>query len=217
MISVMTVKDREQSREALREAQEQLRRLANNLEQVNASLADRGEDEPGTTVRELAERFNLPAEALVAFAQTAGELLAGGSLSVKDAQRAGMLAAAGAAWERELGPLLSSAQVRALLGDVSRQRVDELLRARRLIGMSDRSGRRRYPLFQFFDGRASETLVAAYWTVADGGADEWTAASWCVAPDPALDGRSPLQWSQAGEDPQRLLQIARQDAARFAR
>ena len=59
-----------------------------------------------------------------------------------------MLAAAGVVWERALGPLLSAGRVRELLG-VSRQRVDELPRATRLIGLRERSGRRRYPLFQF--------------------------------------------------------------------
>jgi hypothetical protein len=44
---------------------------------------------------------------------------------------------------------MTSAQVRELLGDVSRQRVGELLRERRLIGLRDRAGRRRFPAFQF--------------------------------------------------------------------
>jgi hypothetical protein len=216
-MSVMTVKEREEPLETLRGAPEALRELASDLEAVNASLTEPRRDEASTTVRELAERFSLSEEAVVAFVQTAGELLSGEALSVKDARRAGMLAAAGAAWENELGPLLSSAQVRELLGDVSRQRVDELLRARRLIGLRDRSGRRRFPTFQFGDGRAIETLIAAYWTVADANADEWTAASWCVAPDSALEGSSPAQWARASKDPQRLLRVARQDAARLAR
>jgi hypothetical protein len=132
-------------------------------------------------------------------------------------RRAGLLAAAGHAWENELGPLLTSAQVRELLGDVSRQRVDELLRARRLIGLRDSAGRRRFPSFQFHAGRPLEPLVGAYWTVADGALDDWTAASWCVSPDEALDGRTPAQWALEGRDPARLARIARQDAARLAR
>jgi hypothetical protein len=216
MMDVMSVKDREKSLEALRQAQAELRRMANDLEQLNASLSGPGEDDAGTTVRELAEKFNLPEEAVVAFAQSAGELLAGGSLSVKDARRAGILAAAGAAWEHELGPLLSSAQVRELLGDVSRQRVDELLRARRLIGLRERSGRRRYPLFQFDEGRPIELLVTAFWIIADAVVSDWTAASWCVTADPALDKKSALEWARGQGDPEQLLRIARQDAARLA-
>lgn len=127
-----------------------------------------------------------------------------------------MLAAAEQVWENEIGPLLTSAQVRELLGDVSRQRVDELLRARRLIGLRDNAGRRRFPAFQFRDGRPLEPLVAAYWTLADGALSDWTAASWCVAPDEALDGRSPVQWARDQGDAARLARVARQDAARLA-
>ena len=68
------------------------------------------------TVRDLAARHNLDSDALVAFAEAAGELLGERPLSTASARRAGMLAAAGEVWENELGPLLSSAQVRALLG-----------------------------------------------------------------------------------------------------
>ncbi len=128
-----------------------------------------------------------------------------------------MLAAAGQAWENELGPLLSGSQVRELLGDVSRQRVDELLRSHRLIGLRDSARRRQFPTFQFRDGRPLEPLVAAYWTVAeDGAVSDWTVASWCVAPDKALEGRSPAQWAREGRDSERLARVARQDAARLA-
>jgi hypothetical protein len=215
-MGVMSVKDRDKPLEALDRRLGELRELTRNLEQARDALAGVRDEDAHTAVRDVAERYHISDEALIAFVESAGELLNGKELSVEDARRAGMLAAAGVAWENELGPLLTSSQVRELLGNVSRQRVDELLRSRRLIGMSDRSGRRRFPLFQFRDGRPAETLIAAYWTVADGGADEWTAASWCVAPDPALDGSSPLQWSKADGDAELLLRVARQDAARFA-
>jgi hypothetical protein len=211
----MAVKSMDQSREALRGVQEALREAEDRLNELNAALSERGEEESSLTVRELAEQFNVSEEAVRAFAQTAGELLEGEPLSPGDARRAAMLAAAGVAWERALGPLLSAAQARELLG-VSRQRVDELLRAKRLIGLRERSGRRRYPLFQFDDGRPIEPLVAAFWIVAEGAASDWTAASWCVHSDPALGDRSAVEWLRAGKDPERLLTIARQDAARLA-
>ncbi len=169
------------------------------------------------TLRELVEGSGVGEDAVVAFVETLGELLGKRPLSVQAARRAALLAAAGQAWENELGPLLTSAQVRELLGDVSRQRVDELLRARRLIGLRDNAGRRRFPAFQFCDGRPLEPLIAAYWTVADDAVDEWTAASWCVAPDEALDGRSPAQWALDRRDADRLARVAQQDAARLAR
>jgi hypothetical protein len=170
-MAVMSVKDRDKPLEALDRRLEELRELTRSLEQDRDALVGLRDEDAHAAVRDVAERYHISDEALIAFVENAGELLNGKELSVEDARRAGMLAAAGAAWENELGPLLTSAQVRELLGNVSRQRVDELLRSRRLIGMSDRSGRRRFPLFQFRDGRPAETLIAAYWTMAAEGAD----------------------------------------------
>jgi hypothetical protein len=215
-MSVMAVKDQEGSLETLRQAQEDLRELGSKLEQVGWSLSEPRPEVAEVSVRELAQRWDVPEEAVAAFVQTAGELLGGAPLSVVRARRAAMIAVADVAWERELGPLLSGAQVRELLGEVSRQRVDELLRAHRLIGLRDNSGRRRFPLFQFSDGRPVEMIVEAFWTVADAGLDEWSAASWCVAADPALDGLSPVHWSKDGKDAEVVRRVARQDAARFA-
>jgi hypothetical protein len=166
---------------------------------------------------DLVNRFEISEEAVLAFLQTIQDLLGGKPLAVQDARRAGMIAAAGTAWENELGPLLTSTDVRELLGQVSRQRVDELLRSHRLIGLQDSSRRRQFPLFQFTDARPLESLVMAYWTVAEAAASDWTAASWCIAPDEALDGLSPVEWAKAGRDKGHLLAVARQDAARLAR
>lgn len=215
MISVMAVKDAKDRLAALEETAAALEDALSGVMQVRDSLA-RHEGRAGVTVSELAENSGVSEEALMAFVETAGELLGGKALSVADARRAGMIAAARAAWENELGPLLSTAQVREVLGGVSRQRVDELLRARRLIGLRESSGRWSYPLFQFEDGRPLEALIVAYWTVVEGGLDEWSAASWCVAPDPALAGSSALQWAREDKEPERLLAAARQDAARFS-
>jgi hypothetical protein len=198
----MGVKERDTALEALERAESALQEARSELQRSD--------------VREVAEHFGVDEEALMAFVETIGEVLGDRPLTVETARRAALLAAAGQAWEHELGPLLSSAQVRELLGDVSRQRVDELLRAHRLIGLRESSGRRRFPSFQFRDGRPLEPLIAAYWTVADGAVDEWTAASWCVAPDEALDGRSPARWALEGGDAARLARIASQDSARLA-
>jgi hypothetical protein len=216
MMYGMPVKSTEESREALREAEERLRELERSLEQVRTSLGEQATREDAQTVGELAEQSGVSEEALRAFATTAGELLGGVPLGEAEARRAAMIAAAEPAWENVLGPLLTSAQVRELLGGVSRQRVDELMRAKRLIGLRQRSGRRRYPLFQFDDGRPVTPIVQAFYTVNEG-LDDWSAASWCVHPDRGLDGTSPLQWAKAGKDRERLARVARQDAARFAR
>ncbi len=213
----MGVKSDEELVEALTRTEALLTEATRDLEWTRKALQELISESPGTTIGQLAEQFNVSEEAVLAFARTAGELLGERSLSVHAARRAGMLAAAGEVWENEVGPLLSGAQVRELLGDVSRQRVDELLRSHRLIGLRDSARRRRFPTFQFRDGRPLEPLVAAYWTVADGAVSDWTAASWCVSPDEALEDRSPAQWAREGRDPDRLARVARQDAARLAR
>ena len=53
--------------------------------------------------------------------------------------------------------------------------------------------------------------------VEEGGASLTMAASWCGGPDDALDGLSPAAWLQFGRDPERLYELARQDAARLRR
>jgi hypothetical protein len=137
------------------------------------------------------------------------------TLDADTARRAALVAVAGQAWEDELGPLLSSGEVRKLLDGVSRQRVDELLKSKRLIGLRDSGGRRRYPAFQFLDGQPLQSLIAAFWTLADAAIDEWTAASWCVSSDETMDGQSPLDLARTGRT-DLLGQVARQDAARLA-
>ena len=202
----MPVKDRN-AIEALERSEAALREAREALERVGAAEL---------SVRELAARHSLTEDALFAFAEAAGGLMGEKPLSVAAARRAGLLAAAAEVWEHELGPLLSSAQVRELLGDVSRQRVDELLRSRRLIGLLDQGGRRRFPAFQFHDGRPQEPLVAAFWTLADAAVSPWTAAAWCVSDDDQLDGVSPARWVRERRDAERLALVARRDAARLA-
>jgi hypothetical protein len=213
---VMSVKDRDDLAEALARTEARLREATDQLGETKAAVLAVLAEAPGLTAKDMAERFGVSQEALMAFLETIRDVLGERSLSVPGARRAALLAAAAEAWKSEIGPLLSSAHVRELLRDVSRQRIDELLRARRLIGLLDSAGRRQFPGFQFRDGRPLEPLIAAYWTVADAAISEWTAASWCTAPDEALDGLSPAQWAHEDRDPERLAVVARQDAARLA-
>jgi hypothetical protein len=83
--------------------------------------------------------------------------------------------------------------------------------------MRARDGTWQYPAFQVHNGRLLDDLVDAFWTVAASSESEWTAASWCVAPDDAFEGSSPAQWAARGGDSSRLARIARQDAARLSR
>lgn len=216
----MPVKERGPTLESLREIEaavtDAVREAENSLEHKIEEIV-RPLLEEIRRMRDLIAKFEVSEDAVVAFLQTISELLGGKPLAVKEARRAGMIAAAGTTWRNEIGPLLTSAEVRTMLGDVSRQRVDELLRSHRLIGPQDSAGRRQFPLFQFEGGQPLDSLVAAFWTVAEGAVSEWTAASWCMAPDEALEGLSPVEWARAGNDPNHLLVVARQDSARLAR
>ncbi len=212
----MAVKDSKKIGDPLRELDE----AAGALERARAALRDASSPTHGErselTVRALAERTGGSEAALVAFAETVGEVMGERELDPDTARRAALVAVAGQVWEGELGPLLDSSEVRELLGGVSRQRVDELQRGRRLIGLRDSSGRRRFPAFQFLDGHPVAVIVEAFWKVAEGALSEWTAAAWCVAADAALDGFSPAQWARQGRDPARVLRIAEQDRGRLA-
>ena len=219
-IHVMPVKDHGRTLESLREIESA---VADAVREAESALERKLQEIVGPLLeeirrmREVIARFEISEDAVIAFLQTISELLGGKPLAIKDARRAGMIAAAGTTWRNELGPMLTSADVRTLLGDVSRQRVDELLRGHRLIGPQDSAGRRQFPLFQFEDGQPTDALVSAFWTVADGALSEWTAASWCITPDDALEGMSPVEWARAGKDPEHLFAVARHDSARLAR
>lgn len=214
----MPVKGHE--REAVAAELDRAERSLRDAERELASARDRvlalGEEPAERTVAQLAARLGVDGEGLGAFVQTLHELVGERPLSVRAARRAALLIAAEEIWEGQLGPLLSSVQVRELLGGVSRQRVDELLRGGRLIGLSDSSSRRRFPAFQFRDGRPLAPLVEAFWTVAGSTESDWTAAAWCTAPNEGLEESSPVAWAARAREPERLVAVAGRDAARLA-
>ena len=112
----MDVKGADDLAKALERTESALRGATSDLERTRGTLSELLATPPGLTLADLRERFGVPEEAVVAFAQSAGELLEQRPLSVQAARRGGLLAAAGQAWDNELGPLLSSAQVRDVLG-----------------------------------------------------------------------------------------------------
>ena len=220
IMTVMAVKDKDTVHEkvarGLDAVSDELNDMHELVNQMQAGL-EAARRSTGMTMAELAERVQVSEEAIIAFAQTVGDLLAGKTLEVRAARRAALIAVSGQAWENELGPLLTSGQVRELLGGVSRQRVDELLRSQRLIGLRDSEGRRQFPAFQFIDAQPLEPLIAAFWSVNDGTLSEWTAAAWCVSRDDALDGATPVAWARLGKDTDKLLRVAGQDRAQLIR
>lgn len=110
--------------------------------------------------------------------------------------------------------LLTETGVAERLG-TSEEHVAETLGQQRLIALRDREGHLLFPAFQFHRGEPLDALIDAFWTVASANVSAWTAASWCVAADDALDGASPVAWARGGRDPDRLARAAQHDAARL--
>jgi hypothetical protein len=149
-------------------------------------------------------------------ADTLGELLPEGEITVEVAERAARLAASESAWRRGLDLDLDTSAMAGLLG-LSKQAVAKQLAKHRLIGLRTREGGWLLPAWQVIDGRPSRTLIEAYWSqVEHGRLSPWTVASWCVTPHPELDGLSPVEWAARRGDPDALLLTAARDAAVFA-
>ena len=64
-------------------------------------------------------------------------------------QRVALAAAAGAPWQRQLGPLLDIRQAQRLLGVRSRQAVHDLIQRHRLLGLTTEARRTFVPMLQF--------------------------------------------------------------------
>jgi hypothetical protein len=201
----MSVKDKHDPRDALEDVRKQLHEAQAGMER---SLRQTEE-----SVERAIENLQPWVEA---FAETVRRLIGDAELSPEAARRGALLAVSEAVWGQHLGPTLSSAEVGEMLGGVTRQRVSELAREQRLIALQEHSGRIQFPAMQFSNGQPLQSLVRAFWTVAEAPVDRWTAASWCVAPHDGLDDLSPAQWARRASDSERLLLVAKRDAARLA-
>lgn len=155
-------------------------------------------------------------EALAAFIGAVNEVAGDKGISVEAARRAGLVAAAATAWEDALGPQLETAHVREMLGGVSKQRINELLRQHRLIGLQASNARWQFPAFQFTGGRLpAPKLAEAFWQLSTRAVDPWSAASWCVSPNSQLDGRTPVE--VVATDAELVATVGERDADRLSR
>ena len=119
-------------------------------------------------------------------------------------------------WEREVGPLVTTSQLEALLR-VSRQAINEGVWSHRIFALPMEQGDCVYPLWQF--GPNSEPLRGIAEIVnlfADAVETTWTIASWLVADEPELDGRPPIEVLRSG-DRADVLEAARRYAERLRR
>jgi hypothetical protein len=77
----------------------------------------------------------------------------------------------------------------------------------------------RFPAWQFVlrDRNARERLAQAHTLLVEKGhLSPWSAASWCVADHPELEGHDPVSWLHEGRDGDALVTVAARDAARLA-
>lgn len=131
-------------------------------------------------------------------------------------RRAALLAAADVVWHKHVGPLLSSKQVRELMGRGTRQSVSELVRRRRLLGLPQHDGRLAFPAFQFgAGGRRLPGLESILEEFADAVETPHTVASWFVTPEPLLEDETPAHWLRRRRPKARALEAARRYAERL--
>jgi hypothetical protein len=160
------------------------------------------------------------AEAVESFEQTLAEL----GVGERDAEvgdpaalgrRAALMAASDVLWERHLGPLYSTRQVRELMGIGSRQAISERARRRRLLSVPGSDGKPLFPAFQFAGRRPLPGLGAILDAFRDAAESPYTVASWFVTPEPLLDDKPPATWLRKSGAPDRALQAASRYAERL--
>jgi hypothetical protein len=160
------------------------------------------------------------AEAVESFEQTLAELGVGeGDAEVEDpaalGRRAALMAASDVLWERHIGPLYSTRQVRELMGIGSRQAISERVKRRRLLSVPGADGNPRFPAFQFAGRRPLPGLGQILDAFRDAAESPYTVASWFVTPDPLLDDRPPAVWLRESGAPDRAAQAASRYAERL--
>jgi hypothetical protein len=131
-------------------------------------------------------------------------------------RRAALLAASELLWQRDVGPLVTTTRLQDLLR-CSRQAINERVRNGRILALPTGKGEHLYPLWQF--GPTSQPLpgiAEIVETFADAVATPWTIASWLVAEEPELDGKTPIGVLRSG-DTGTVLAAARHYAERLRR
>lgn len=117
-----------------------------------------------------------------------------------------------AAWAAQLGPVYSTSDTARLL-ETSTESVEQ---DSRLLRLEMRSGRIGYPVFQF-DGRTQIDGVGDVVEILTTAATSpWTIASFLRSPQPAFDGREPIELLREG-NVEAVVDAARNFAASWRR
>ncbi len=190
------------------------------LERRRASVGSCGSEPSYLTLLTYTSCVNAALDtAAASFKATLRELgLSGDEPELGDAarlgQRAALAAAAGALWQRQLGPLLDMRQAQQMLGVRSRQAVHDLIQRRRVLGLATEDRRTLVPVFQFSEaGRPYEAIPLILRVFGEAEATGWTVGSWITTPNPELGGETPIGWIRAGCNLEDVLDAARAAAA----
>lgn len=120
-------------------------------------------------------------------------------------------------WVKAVGPVYTTSGVRAMLGGVSRQAIEDRINRGTLFALTTADRRRVFPVFQFDDRGTPVDGLADVLAVLKPAADDWTVASWLHHPQRALGRRSPIRWLRDGRDRKRLDALVHATASRWAR
>lgn len=113
------------------------------------------------------------------------------------------------------GPFYDTAGLVKWLG-ISRQAVHQKVAKHALLGCPTADGSTLFPTWQFLpNGATIPALAEVLAVLAEGTDDPWMIALWMQAPSALLDGHRASGWLRRGGDPQRVLTIARDTAARW--
>lgn len=120
-------------------------------------------------------------------------------------------------WDEMLGPFYSTAKVAQLLGNISRQAVAERRNRRTVLGLRTADGSYVYPVFQFdAHNEVLPGLVMVLQCFDPKDVDEWTVAGWLVASQHSLSGRSVIEALASSRACEKVVELARAQATRYA-
>jgi hypothetical protein len=120
-------------------------------------------------------------------------------------------------WSERLGPMYTGSSLAKALR-VSRQTISERASKRTLIALRSADDHMLYPRFQFDDRLLPIPGLSDIWRVLTTvESDEWTCASWLVAPLPRLKEKSVVAFLHKGGDIERALVEASAVTRRWAR
>ncbi|MGH9139489.1 MAG: hypothetical protein ACRD0G_20960 [Acidimicrobiales bacterium] len=118
----------------------------------------------------------------------------------------------------DLGPFYSTRGMARVLGDITRQAMDDRRRRRKIVALRTADDHWVYPAFQLDEHNEIIGGLTESWAILrEGGLEDWSAAATLVGPQPELDGRSIVAHLRAVLPAEPVLELCRATVARQAR